>query len=80
MFKFTPLVCPILCRLNFKSMFLYQFNYFCGQVLKFCALIDHRPPHLHPSKGVNLAKKRCELKIFQKKISKPEERQKCYVL
>ncbi len=34
--KFTPFACPILCRLNFKSMFLYQFNYFCGQVLELC--------------------------------------------
>jgi len=46
--KFTPFVHPILCRLNFKSMFLYQFNYFCGQVLK---LWPDWPqtPHLRPS-------------------------------
>jgi hypothetical protein len=25
--KFTPFARPILCRLNFKTMFLYQFNY-----------------------------------------------------
>jgi hypothetical protein len=34
--KFTPFARPILCKLNFKSMFLYQFNYFCEQVLQLC--------------------------------------------
>jgi len=46
--KFTPFVCPILCRLNFKSMFLHQFNYFCGQVLELC-LDWPQTPHLRPS-------------------------------
>ncbi len=46
--KFTSFVHPILCILNFKSMFLYQFNYFCGQVLELC-LDWSETPHLRPS-------------------------------
>jgi hypothetical protein len=46
--KFTPFACPILCKLNFKSMFLYQFNYLCGQVLELCPYWP-QTPHLCPS-------------------------------
>ncbi len=46
--KFTPFARPILCRLNFKSMFLYQFNYFYGQVLELCHDWP-QTPHLRPS-------------------------------
>jgi len=38
----------ILCRLNFKSMFLYQFNYLCKQVLELCPNWP-QTPHLRPS-------------------------------
>ncbi len=44
--KFTPFVRPILCRLNFKSMFFYQFNYLCGQVFELCPDWP-QTPHLH---------------------------------
>jgi len=46
--KFTPFARPILCRLNFKSMFLYQFNYLCRQVLELCPNWP-QTPHLCPS-------------------------------
>jgi hypothetical protein len=38
----------ILCRLNFKSMFFYRFNYLCGQVLELCPDWP-QTPHLRPS-------------------------------
>jgi hypothetical protein len=46
--KFTPFARLILCRLNFKSMLLYQFNYLCRQVLELC-LDWPQTPHFHPS-------------------------------
>ncbi len=64
--KFTPFARPILCRLNFKSMFLYRFNYctYClrgvGQTLKFNLHIIG-----HTKKGCEFNQKRCELKFFQ---------------
>ncbi len=66
--KFTPITRSILCRLNFKSMFLYQFNYFCRQVLELCPGWP-QTPHLPPStfrgerKGVNLTQKGVNLKL-----------------
>jgi hypothetical protein len=65
--KFTPFMPPILCRLNFKSMFLYQFNYFCGQVLKLCPDWPQTPHfNLHiigrAKKGCEFNPKRCEFK------------------
>ncbi len=46
--KFTPFARLTLCRLKFKSMFFYQFNYFCGQVFELCPDWP-QTPHLRPS-------------------------------
>jgi hypothetical protein len=63
--KFTPFAPPILCRLNFKSMFLYQFNYLSSWVVPWLTT-DPTLASFHVEgerKGVNLTKKGVNLKI-----------------